>query len=139
MAEPVQYALGILPRIRSSSISSADNAGTTVNPLHSSTSGCLTNVFASYHIFLPCIYWLSQGLARLEELVRKVMDIMDNRVVANLQLIQTMVLVELPADRCGPPGRPIGKAGCRSCWHRQEVCRCEVQVCSFRGLCRLPL
>jgi hypothetical protein len=41
-----------------------------------------------------------QGLARLEELVRKVMDIVDNRVEANLQVIQHTLLVELPADRC---------------------------------------
>lgn len=41
-----------------------------------------------------------QGLARLEELVRKVMDIVDNRVEANLQAIQRTLLVELPADRC---------------------------------------
>jgi dynein heavy chain len=41
-----------------------------------------------------------QGLARLEELVRKVMDIVDNRVEANLQAIQSTLLVELPADRC---------------------------------------
>jgi hypothetical protein len=42
---------------------------------------------------------LLQGLARLEELVRKVMDIVDNRVEANLQAIQRTLLVELPADR----------------------------------------
>lgn len=41
-----------------------------------------------------------QGLARLEELVRKVMDIVDNRVQANLNLIRGMLLVELPDDRC---------------------------------------
>jgi hypothetical protein len=32
--------------------------------------------------------------------VRKVMDIVDNRVEANLQAIQHTLLVELPADRC---------------------------------------
>lgn len=41
-----------------------------------------------------------QGLARLEELVRKLMDIVDNRVQANLDTIRVMQLVELPADRC---------------------------------------
>jgi hypothetical protein len=41
-----------------------------------------------------------QGLARLEELVRKVMDIVDNRVQANLDTIRAMLLVDLPADRC---------------------------------------
>ena len=40
-----------------------------------------------------------QGLARLEELVRKLMDIVDNRVQANLDTIRAMQLVELPADR----------------------------------------
>lgn len=40
-----------------------------------------------------------QGLARLEELVRKVMDIVDNRVEGNLQTIQNTLLIELPADR----------------------------------------
>jgi hypothetical protein len=40
-----------------------------------------------------------QGLARLEELVRKLMDIVDNRVQANLDTIRAMLLVELPADR----------------------------------------
>jgi hypothetical protein len=42
----------------------------------------------------------SQGLARLEELMRKVMDIVDNRVTANLGAITHMLLVQLPADRC---------------------------------------
>ncbi len=41
----------------------------------------------------------SQGLARLEELVRKLVDLVDNRVEANLQAIRDTLLVELPADR----------------------------------------
>jgi hypothetical protein len=32
--------------------------------------------------------------------VRKVMDIVDNRVQANLDTIRAMLLVDLPADRC---------------------------------------
>uniref|UniRef100_A0A383W453 AAA+ ATPase domain-containing protein n=1 Tax=Tetradesmus obliquus TaxID=3088 RepID=A0A383W453_TETOB len=45
------------------------------------------------------LHRFKQGLARLEELVRKVMDIVDNRMEANLQAIQRTLLVELPADR----------------------------------------
>lgn len=41
----------------------------------------------------------AQALARLEGLVRKVADIRDNRVEANLQAISRMQLVDLPADR----------------------------------------
>lgn len=43
---------------------------------------------------------LLQGLARLEELARKLMDIVDNRVQANLDAVKEMLLVDLPADRC---------------------------------------
>ena len=39
------------------------------------------------------------GLARLEELGRKVVDLLTNRVDANLQAIANTVLVDLPADR----------------------------------------
>jgi hypothetical protein len=59
----------------------------------------------------------AQGLLRLEELVRKVMDIMDNRVAANLGLIQSMLLVDLPADRCAHVGAasPCGMRGRAPC------------------------
>ena len=40
-----------------------------------------------------------QGLHRLEDLVRKINDILDNRVEANLQSISKMRLVDLPVDR----------------------------------------
>ena len=40
-----------------------------------------------------------QGLGRLEELVRKLVDLVENRVEANLQAIRDTMLVELPADR----------------------------------------
>lgn len=41
----------------------------------------------------------AQGLARLEELVRKLVDLVDNRVEANLAAIAATPLVELPSDR----------------------------------------
>jgi dynein heavy chain len=41
----------------------------------------------------------AQGLARLEELVRKVVDLTENRVESNLRAISSTMLVELPADR----------------------------------------
>ena len=40
-----------------------------------------------------------QGLQRLEDLVHKVNDILDNRVEANLSSISKMRLVDLPVDR----------------------------------------
>lgn len=40
-----------------------------------------------------------QGLHRLEELVHKINDLLDNRVEANLQAISKMRLVDLPVDR----------------------------------------
>ncbi len=40
-----------------------------------------------------------QGLARLEELVRKLVDLLTNRVEANLEAVGATLLVELPADR----------------------------------------
>ncbi len=40
-----------------------------------------------------------QGLARLEELVRKVVDLVDNRVESNLRAIANTMIVELPSDR----------------------------------------
>jgi hypothetical protein len=51
-------------------------------------------------MMITVVVFVPQGLARLEELVRKVMDTVDNRVEANLQAIQRTLLVELPADRC---------------------------------------
>lgn len=45
--------------------------------------------------FVKCL----QGLQRLEDLVRKINDILDNRVEANLQSISKMRLVDLPVDR----------------------------------------
>lgn len=38
--------------------------------------------------------------------MRKLMDIVDNRVVVNLDTIRAMLLVELPADRCAEQ-RPL--------------------------------
>ena len=40
-----------------------------------------------------------QGLQRLEDLVHKINDLLDNRVEANLQAISKMRLVDLPVDR----------------------------------------
>ena len=40
-----------------------------------------------------------QGLVRLEDLVHKINDSLDNRVEANLQAISKMRLVDLPVDR----------------------------------------
>ena len=40
-----------------------------------------------------------QGLVRLEDLVHKINDSLDNRVGANLQIISKMRLVDLPLDR----------------------------------------
>ncbi|KAK9865923.1 hypothetical protein WJX84_001850 [Apatococcus fuscideae] len=45
------------------------------------------------------LHHIHSALARLEGLVRKVADIRDNRVEANLQSISRMQLVDLPADR----------------------------------------
>lgn len=42
-----------------------------------------------------------QGLARLEELVRKLTDLVTHRVEANLEAIRNTLLVDLPADRSG--------------------------------------
>ena len=40
-----------------------------------------------------------QGLSRLEELVRKLTDLVTHRVEANLDAIRDTLLVDLPADR----------------------------------------
>jgi hypothetical protein len=40
-----------------------------------------------------------QSLARLEELVRKIVDLVNNRVEGNLAAIRGTLLVDLPADR----------------------------------------
>ncbi|MEW5318622.1 MAG: hypothetical protein WDW38_009830 [Sanguina aurantia] len=45
------------------------------------------------------LHRFKQGLQRLEELVRKVVDLVDNRVEANLAAIASTLLVDLPADR----------------------------------------
>ncbi|PNH08753.1 Dynein gamma chain, flagellar outer arm [Tetrabaena socialis] len=45
------------------------------------------------------LHRFKQGLARLEELVRKVVDLVENRVECNLNAIMDTMLVELPADR----------------------------------------
>ena len=42
---------------------------------------------------------IMQGLVRLEDLVHKINDSLDNRVGANLQAISKMRLVDLPLDR----------------------------------------
>jgi hypothetical protein len=52
-----------------------------------------------HRLFHCCL----QGLGRLEELVRKLVDLVENRVEANLQAIRDTLLVELPADRCAAP------------------------------------
>lgn len=41
-----------------------------------------------------------QAIARFDELVRKINDLVDNRVEANLKCISRAVLVDLPPDRC---------------------------------------
>jgi dynein heavy chain len=43
--------------------------------------------------------YMPQGLARLEELVRKVVDLVDNRVESNLRAIANTMLVDLPNDK----------------------------------------
>nr|Q39575.1 RecName: Full=Dynein gamma chain, flagellar outer arm [Chlamydomonas reinhardtii]7KZM_C Chain C, Dynein gamma chain, flagellar outer arm [Chlamydomonas reinhardtii]7KZN_C Chain C, Dynein gamma chain, flagellar outer arm [Chlamydomonas reinhardtii]7KZO_C Chain C, Dynein gamma chain, flagellar outer arm [Chlamydomonas reinhardtii]8GLV_AD Chain AD, Dynein gamma chain, flagellar outer arm [Chlamydomonas reinhardtii]8GLV_AX Chain AX, Dynein gamma chain, flagellar outer arm [Chlamydomonas reinhar len=45
------------------------------------------------------LHRFKQGLARLEELVRKVVDLTENRVDSNLGAISSTLLVELPTDR----------------------------------------
>ncbi len=45
------------------------------------------------------LHRFKQGLARLEELVRKVLDLVENRVESNLRAISGTMLVELPSDR----------------------------------------
>ncbi|GFR42148.1 hypothetical protein Agub_g3000 [Astrephomene gubernaculifera] len=45
------------------------------------------------------LHRFKQGLARLEELVRKVLDLVENRVESNLRAISATMLVELPSDR----------------------------------------
>jgi hypothetical protein len=61
--------------------------------------------------------------------VRKVMDIVDNRVEANLQAIQHTLLVELPADRCVLRTEATCIATCpdyvghmRACMYRPPMC-----------------
>lgn len=55
--------------------------------------------FVLYPFRSPACGPAAQGLARLEELVRKVLDLVDNRVESNLRAISNTMLVELPADR----------------------------------------
>lgn len=45
------------------------------------------------------LHRFKSGLARLEELVRKVVDLVDNRVEGNLRAIIGTLLVDLPADK----------------------------------------
>ncbi|KIZ06068.1 Dynein gamma chain, flagellar outer arm [Monoraphidium neglectum] len=45
------------------------------------------------------LHRFKQGLARLEELVRKLTDLVTHRVEANLDAIRSTLLVDLPADR----------------------------------------
>jgi hypothetical protein len=71
---------------------------------------------------------LLQGLARLEELARKLMDIVDNRVQANLDAVKGMLLVDLPADRCVDKSCPTACA-CVS----TPLQRCQVD-CHVFGL-----
>ena len=63
-----------------------------------------------------------RGLAQLEELVRKLDDMLANRVEANMAATSRMSLVDLPADRsrhrrrvCGPAG-PSTRAPRASAW-----------------------
>lgn len=51
------------------------------------------------HEVLPNWLCVLQGLARLEELVRKVVDLVDNRVESNLRAIANTMLVDLPNDK----------------------------------------
>ena len=57
----------------------------------------LTNPTFSSTLRYPSPTW--QGLARLEELVRKIRDLVDNRVEANLAAVSRTLLVDLPSDR----------------------------------------
>lgn len=41
----------------------------------------------------------TQGLARFEELVRKIVDLITNRIENNLEAIRNTMLIDLPADR----------------------------------------
>lgn len=52
---------------------------------------------AAQHVVTMCTRL--QGLARLEELVRKLNDMLHNRVDANLTAIARTKLVDLPTDR----------------------------------------
>jgi len=45
------------------------------------------------------LHRFKQGLTRLHELVRKVIDLADNRVEMNLRMIRNTILVDLPSDR----------------------------------------
>ena len=45
------------------------------------------------------LHRFKQSLARLEELVRKVLDLVDNRVEMNLKSIRNTLLVDLPSDK----------------------------------------
>jgi dynein heavy chain len=45
------------------------------------------------------LHRIHNGLQRLEDLIRKINDIVDNRIDANLKSISKTVLIDLPPDR----------------------------------------
>lgn len=55
------------------------------------------SLLSSAHRYVSC--FALQGLQRLEELVRKVVDLVDNRVESNMKAISNTMLVDLPSDR----------------------------------------
>jgi hypothetical protein len=60
------------------------------------------------------------GLARFEELVRKICDLADNRVEGNLAGIRATLLVDLPADRSFTYDEFISAQVC--CWYSTASC-----------------
>lgn len=46
------------------------------------------------------IHRAEQAITRFSELVKKINDLVDNRVEANLRAISRTVLVDLPPDKC---------------------------------------
>jgi hypothetical protein len=90
-----------------------------------------------------------KGLARFEELVRKLTDIVTHRVEANLEAIRNTLLVDLPADRWGgagpsrppnpfTPKQPFAIKGFKMGFHFSLPYYCASQVLHLRGVQCLP-
>ncbi|CAD7698753.1 unnamed protein product [Ostreobium quekettii] len=81
------------------------------------------------------LHRVHQGLARLEELVRKINDLVQNRVEANLKAISKTVMVDLPSERSftyedfiNTQGKFIKKQGEMLGVRNREVCRSTEDV-----------